>query len=382
MSEYQYYEFQAIDKRLTDKEKQEIRKLSSRVQPTDTTASFEYSYGDFRHDPYQVLLRYFDVMLYIANWGTHQLMFRFPKGAIPAQVMKQYQFPETMVWTQEKEYSVLNISFDEINNEDMWIEGDGILSEIIPVRDEILYGDYRALYLAWLISADYEATSYGIDDDEVDLEDEELAQIIEPPVPNGLKSLSPALKSFIGFFGLSEDLVTASAEKSDPLEKLSENLEQYLYQLSDDEKLSFLKRILARETRLDISLANRLKELAGEHKLAIPSAGNRTILELFNHAEEIKKQRLAEKKRKDAQAHQKKMEQLAPQKDVLWAQAEALIAQRKVSGYDEAIPILKDLQALAQYQNELTQFKEKVATIKHTYRTLKSLLERLNRVNL
>ncbi|MDX2077746.1 MAG: hypothetical protein SFZ02_15050 [bacterium] len=382
MSEYQYYEFQAIDKRLTDKEKQEIKKLSSRVQPTDTTATFEYNYGDFRHDPYQVLLNYFDAMLYITNWGTHQLMFRFPKGVIPAQVMKQYQFPETMVWTQEKEFCVLNISFDEINNEDMWIEGDGILSEIIPVRDEILYGDYRALYLAWLISADYEASRFDIDDDEVDLEDDELAQIIEPPVPNGLKSLSSALKSFIGFFGISEDLVSASAEKSDSLEKLSKNLEQHLYQLSDDEKLSFLKRILARETRLDIALSNRLKELAGEDKSVMSPAGSRTILDLMKQAEEIKKQRLAEKKRKDAQAHQKKMEQLAPQKDILWAQAEALIAQRKVSGYDEAIPILKDLQALAQYQNEMPQFKEKIATIRQTYRTLKSLLERLNREKL
>jgi hypothetical protein len=97
MSEYQYYEFQAIDKRLTDKDKQEIKKLSSRVQPTDTTASFEYSYGDFRGDPYKVLLTYFDAMLYVANWGTHQLMFRFPKGAIPSHIMEQYQFGETMV---------------------------------------------------------------------------------------------------------------------------------------------------------------------------------------------------------------------------------------------------------------------------------------------
>jgi len=382
MSEYQYYEFQAIDKRLSDNDKQEIKKLSSRVQPTNTTASFVYHHGDFRHDPYKVLLNYFDAMLYIANWGTHQLMFRFPKGAIPAHIMAQYEFGETVVWTQEKEFCVLNISFDEINNEGMWIEGEGILSEIISVRDEILTGDYRALYLAWLISADYEADRYDIEDDDFEPEDDELAQIIEPPVPNGLQSLSPALKNFTEFFGLSKDLVSTSAEKSNPLEKLSENLEQYLYKLSDDEKLAFLKRVLAQETRLDIALTNRLKAFAGENQSVGATIGGRSILELLNRAEEIKKQQLAEKKRKDARAHQKKMEQLAPQKESLWARAEALIAQRNVAGYDEAIPILQDLQALATYQNDSSAFNEKIAVIKKTYPTLKGLLDRLKRANL
>ena len=48
MSEYQYYEFQAIDRPLTAKEQQEIKALSSRAQVTPTQATFLYHYGDFR----------------------------------------------------------------------------------------------------------------------------------------------------------------------------------------------------------------------------------------------------------------------------------------------------------------------------------------------
>jgi hypothetical protein len=277
---------------------------------------------------------------------------------------------------------VLNISFDEINRQGIWTEGEGILSKIIPIRDEILYGDYRALYLAWLVSADYEADRYDSDDDDFEPEDDDLAQIIEPPVPNGLQKLSPALKKFIEFFGLSKDLVSASAEKSDALVKLAENLEDKLILLSDDEKIAFLKRILAGETRLDIALTKRLRVFAGENQPAGATIGSRSVLELFNRVEEIKQQRLTEKKRKDDQAHQKKMEGLAPQKESLWERAEALIAQRKVTGYDEAIPILQDLHALAKYQNESSAFNKKIAVIKKTYPTLKGLLDRLKRANL
>ncbi|MBD2312274.1 hypothetical protein H6G20_11425 [Desertifilum sp. FACHB-1129] len=58
MSEYQYYEFQAIDRPLTANEQAEIRKLSSRVQPTPTQAVFVYNYGDFRGNPEEILATY------------------------------------------------------------------------------------------------------------------------------------------------------------------------------------------------------------------------------------------------------------------------------------------------------------------------------------
>jgi hypothetical protein len=51
MSEYQYYEFLAIDRPLGAEELAYVRTLSSRVQPTPTQATFTYSVGDFRGDP-------------------------------------------------------------------------------------------------------------------------------------------------------------------------------------------------------------------------------------------------------------------------------------------------------------------------------------------
>ena len=51
MSEYQYYEFLALDRPLTDEQRAELRKLSSRADITATRFVNEYSYGDFRGSP-------------------------------------------------------------------------------------------------------------------------------------------------------------------------------------------------------------------------------------------------------------------------------------------------------------------------------------------
>lgn len=63
MSEYQYYEFQAIDRPLTPEEQGYVRTLSRRVEPTPVQAIFTYSYGNFRGDPLDLLETHFDAML-------------------------------------------------------------------------------------------------------------------------------------------------------------------------------------------------------------------------------------------------------------------------------------------------------------------------------
>ena len=81
MSEYQHYEWQIIDRPLTEAEQAAVNKLSSHIEVSATQAVVTYTWGDFKHDPRQVLARYFDAHFYWANWGTRYLMFRFPLKA-------------------------------------------------------------------------------------------------------------------------------------------------------------------------------------------------------------------------------------------------------------------------------------------------------------
>ena len=51
VSEYQYYEFQAIDRPLGEADRQALEALSSRARVTATSFTNHYNYGDFRGDP-------------------------------------------------------------------------------------------------------------------------------------------------------------------------------------------------------------------------------------------------------------------------------------------------------------------------------------------
>jgi hypothetical protein len=78
MSEYQYYEFRAIERPLTQQQVGELRRYSSHAEITATSFSVEYNWGDFRGDPQKWMEKYFDAFVHVANWGTRWFMVRIP----------------------------------------------------------------------------------------------------------------------------------------------------------------------------------------------------------------------------------------------------------------------------------------------------------------
>ena len=80
MSEYQSYQWECTTRRLTPNQRNKVSGLSSHIQVTACSAHVEYHYSDFKHDPLEILLRYFDVFAYEANWGTQRIALRFDAG--------------------------------------------------------------------------------------------------------------------------------------------------------------------------------------------------------------------------------------------------------------------------------------------------------------
>ena len=68
MSEYQYYDFRAIDRALTKAEMAELRSVSTRAVITSSSFTNHYEWGDLKADPLKLLEKYFDTFLYVANW--------------------------------------------------------------------------------------------------------------------------------------------------------------------------------------------------------------------------------------------------------------------------------------------------------------------------
>jgi hypothetical protein len=66
MSEYQYYEFLAIDRPLTEREMADLRALSTRAHITPVSFTNHYDWGGLKADPKTLMKHYFDAHVYEA----------------------------------------------------------------------------------------------------------------------------------------------------------------------------------------------------------------------------------------------------------------------------------------------------------------------------
>ncbi len=366
MSEYQYYEWQTLDRPLSPEEQAAVNRLSSHIDVTSTRAVVTYSWGDFKHDPLQVLARYFDAFLYLANWGSKRLAFRFPKDLLTPDQIEPYLWEYHIVLNPVDDYLILDISLDEEEGGD-WIEGEGWLSSLSRLRDDILEGDYRALYLAWLRAAELE-----------DADDDEL----EPPVPPGLGEISSPLASFVELFDIEEHLLQAAAEASPPRQPaLTIPLEKAIARLSPTERDAFLVRLARGEPHLSLTLNRRLQELIGMSRPAVVTPRRRWG-EVRATADRLRRE---SRQRAAAAAVAKRIAELqafAPREAEAWREVETLIEEKKAASYDKAVALLCKLHDLARYQGHEIDFQARLANLRARYANRPAFLDRLERAGL
>jgi hypothetical protein len=372
MSEYQYYEFQAIDRPLTEEEQQAVARLSSRVDPHPRRAVFTYSWSDFPGQAGKVLARYYDAMLYMANWGSRRLMFRFPKALVKPEQMEQYCVKsleydsDTLTVYTVGEYVILDIRAND-DQGDGWIEGEGWLDRQIGLREAVLQGDYRLLYLAWLMGLTME---YDVDED-----------ALEPPLPPGLGQLTPALRSFVEWFGVDDDLIQVAAAQSGQVESVSENdVRRAIAALPPAEKDAFLLRLAQGEPLLSLAFKRRLSVLGD----TAPSdaASRRTAGELLAAAEALREREREEQAAKAEARRIAELEALAQREEQTWQEVDALIQESKGKAYDQAVRLLLKLKELAEHQRQTRAFQDRLAQIVETYKRRHALLGRLRQANL
>lgn len=382
MSEYQYYEFQSVDRPLTKSEQEAISKLSSRAQISSSRAIFLYNYGDFPGQEKQVLIKYFDAMFYIANWGSLQLMFRFPKGLIDIELMQKYCVEDIVEVSEINDFVILEISINEEEGFDGWIEGEGKLSSLIGLRQEILRGDYRLLYLAWLKGITYLDELDDEDEDERDDDDEnDDKEGLEPPVPPNFGKLSSSLQSFVDIFELDEHLLKAAISASVTKASIPESsIKEAIKKLDRSEVDTFLLRLLKGESNLSIELRNKLSAMIEVKQEQNP--GKRTIRELLASAEKEEKKEEYKIEQKAKAARIKELEAFAKRETAAWEDIDALIQKGTSSSYDEVVLLLLKLQDLAEYQNQTVKFFTLVQQLHNKYSSRSALKRRLLKANL
>ena len=382
MSEYQYYEFQAIDRPLTEKEMRELRTYSTRARIRPTSFINDYSWGNFRGDEDAWMEKYFDAFLYVANWGTRVLKLRVPSRLLDLETTRLY-CPGRQAFAREKSGKVILTFVSDNEGGGEWIEGQDWLSSLISVRAEIARGDKRSLYLGWLL-----CTQNG------ELDDED----VEPPVPPGLGQLSASLESLVEFLRIDTDLVLVAARASQPMadaREKQEEIRKWVGKLPGHEKDDVLTRLIAGE---DLSPATELlrqfiRECDQEDQGAAEQPRRRTVGELLRSAEEHAQERRqlaaekaaeekARRKREAAILRAKHLDKIEGREPELWNEVETLISTKQPKSYDSAVKLLVDLRDLAARKGKTNEFQARLDAIRVAHVRKPSFIERLRKAGL
>lgn len=247
MSEYQYYEFAAVDIPLTRAQMSRLRTLSTRARITPRRFTNTYNWGDFKGDADKLMEEFFDAHLYTSNFGYRKLCLRVPSSALALASVKNYLVDDCLGAREARGKLILQFSLNNENggwdddhdwddSEENYYDNDDYhdddedydendtyscessprsLDALLDLRAKLARGDLRTLYIGWLSAAQNRL----LDDDAT-----------EPPIPPGLGNLTSAQQTLAQFLHVDDALIKAAAEKSAPLKPASKTArrEQYM----------------------------------------------------------------------------------------------------------------------------------------------------------
>lgn len=377
MSEYQYYEFVAVDRPLTSLQQRELRALSTRARITSSSFVNDYQWGDLKGDPREWMQRYFDAFLYLANWGTHRVALRLPVAVLDPGTAAEYCVGESACSWATRTHVILDLHSDDEDGDEEY-DGGGHLAAILPARAELAGGDRRLLYLAWLLCVQ----NRELADDEP-----------EPPVPPGLRDLSGPQRALVDFLRLDPDLLAIAAETSAPLKAQMSStaaLSRWVKALPEPEKNDLLVRLMRGDD------AHLRSELLARFHGTTPNestGAGRTAAELLAAAEErwSRRQQLAQQReaaeqerrqRAAAAAREQRLNALAGRQEQEWQRVASMIETKRPKEYDAAVVLLSDLKALADRDGDAEAFRQRMRLLRERHARKPSLLDRLDRAGL
>ena len=380
MSEYQYYEFQAIDRPLTGKEMEELRSYSTRARITPTSFVNDYSWGDFKGNEDAWMEKYFDAFLYLANWGTHVLKLRLPARLLDAKTARSTALASTPRLREKNGKVILTFQSPRTRKAGDWIEGDGHLC----VADQRAGGPRPAATAALSTWAGSCARRAAIS---MTMTSSHRCPLVSP---------SSAPRSRVSS---SSSGSTPISSRSQPRPARPRRHRAEAQAVSGTGWLGYpsregrpLSTMIAGDTALASELVQRIRRERGDDDRGGAPSKRRTVAELLRAAEHAAEERrrveaeqaarkAARREREAAAARIKHLDKLAGTEPALWKRVEELIATKQPKRYDEAIGLLADLRDLAA-RKDGADFRRRLEALRAEHARKPTLIERLRKVAL
>lgn len=391
MSEYQYYEFRALERPLSKTEQAELRNCSSRASITSSRFVNEYHWGDFRGEPEEWMRRYFDAHLYFANWGSSSLMLRFPLSALDETMLAEFVQPtlsdagsgfgDALELITTAEHRILAWRFnDDSGYGDRFCDEEGAewLDRLLPLRDELLGGDTRPLYLGWL--ARVCAGELGDDD-------------VEPPLPAGLASLTPAQQALVEYLQLDPDWLEVAAQASPPLQASATEAaegELWLAEQAPETLRASVALLLAgraQEAQHGVRQAYLVWQAARRSSAEV--LPRRTLAQISAGMDRAREQRLAREKVAQAAlaarqqaAREAQLVKLAARQAQVWQEIDASLQRGSGVGYDQALRLIVELYEALMLVGQGEAYLLSLARLMKVHGTRKAWVARLQKAGL
>jgi hypothetical protein len=288
-------------------------------------------------------------------------MVRLPIETLTRKTAKAVALPYLLDIKPTKTHWIITWRLEESENYDRFgmEDGRGWMARLAPVRDELLRGDLRSLYIGWLPAV----TGEMMDDDEM-----------EPLCVSGLGNLTASQQALAEFLEVDPDLL-AGAGMCSPATPEAENspqeMDKWIDALPREEVNSILKQLLeGKGQQAERSIRNRFASWRRGLQTGDTDAPRRTVGELRQNAEKARLIRMEKQKRDRKQREIKRREKrkaylknLSSDFPKAWASVKEPVERGSGRGYDEACRILVDIAEAydlfatkKKFQNELKKF--------------------------
>lgn len=252
-------------------------------------------------------------------------------------------------------------------------DGRGWMGRLVSLRDELLRGDLRPLYLGWLVGA----SASEIDED-----------ALEPPPPPGLSRLTAAHRSLVEFLEIDQDLLAAAAFGDKPAHVATDesHMDDWIANLPDSERGKIIKMVMTghspeAERQLKSRFISWQKGRRVDDELSPMRRTVAGLRELAKSAAETRKQRESVQRNKAHAQRQAKRESylrtLADDFDRYWQVADECAERGIASAYDDAKRILVDLADSYTLSAFRTDFDLRLAQFISKHRKRSALVRRL-----
>ncbi|WP_432455377.1 MULTISPECIES: hypothetical protein [unclassified Agarivorans] len=369
MSEYQYYRFECLDGHLDSKALQALNVISSRANITARSFQVHYNYSDLKAEPNELMLKYFDIGFYYADWGSIYVYIKLPAGTI-RDAMFEFSSDELYLH-QTDEWQLLVFSIEEYYEYFDDESAEDFFQHLAGLRSALIQGDWRLLYFMWL--KEFDSNS-------------ELEAI--PLIQFDFQNINEGLLAFAALYSIPFTLVKAlsmmlKAKPSHQAKQSQFQLDTWLNNLTEADKNALISAIFEQgQLTRHQALAMTRKESANNDESyqywLTPDVIAPYIEQAKNQLQQEQAEAFAKKLAIEKAEKEKAQTEIYRQREHYWQQVQEQANRTCASGYDEASRYLHQLFEAYQFKADEAAFEQRFKRFVVANNSRKALLNRLS----